>query len=97
MGKNLSFTQKWVKNLSQISRIGKNFQKYYYSINPIPTKGGHFGPGRPKAVSHFHSFMTRVTKIHDFVHLSIPLIPVKLILKKGIQNFNKLKKENLLF
>ena len=53
-------------------------------INPIPTKGGHFGPGRPKAVSHFHSFMTRVTKIHDFVHFSIPLVPVKLFLKKEI-------------
>ena len=36
--------------------------------------------------------MTRVTKIHDFVHLSIPLIPVKLILKKEIRNFNELKK-----
>ena len=64
----------------------------YLSFNPIPTEGGHFGPGQPKAVSHFHSFMTRVTKIHDFVHLSIPLIPVKLILKKEIPNFNKLKK-----
>ena len=65
-------------------------------FNPIPTKGGHFGPGRPKAVSHFHSFMTRVTKIHDFVHFSTPLVPVKLFLKKEIWNFKKLKKENLL-
>ena len=58
----------------------------YLSFNPIPTEGGHFGPGQPKAVSHFHSFITRVTKIHDFVHLSISLIPVKLILKKETQN-----------
>ena len=56
-------------------------------INPIPTKGGHFGPGQPKAVSHFHSYMTRVTKIRDFVHFSIPLVPVKLFLKKEVCNF----------
>ena len=56
--------------------------KKQISFNPIPTKGGHFGPVWPKAVSHFHSFMTRVTKIHDFVHFSIPLVPVKLFLKK---------------
>ena len=61
-------------------------------INSIPTEGGHFGPGQPKAVFYFHSFMTRVTKIHDFVHLSIPLIPVKLILKKEVQNFKKNEK-----
>ena len=54
------------------------------AINPIPTKGGHFGPERPKAVSHFHSFMTRVTIIHDFVHICIPLVPVKPFLKKEI-------------
>ena len=60
-------------------------------------RGGHFGPERPKAVSHFHSFMTRVTKIHDFVYFSIPLVPVKPFLKKEIWNFKKLKKENLLF
>ena len=59
-------------------------QPRHSSINPIPTKGGHFGPERPKAVSHFHSFMTRVTKIHDFVHFSIPLVPVKPFLKKEI-------------
>ena len=66
------------------------------SVNPIPTKGGHFGPGRPKVVSHFHSFITRVTQIHDFVHFSIPSVLVKLFLKKEIWNFKKLKKEKLL-
>ena len=76
----------------------KNVHNYKkVSIIPIPTKGGHFGPGRPKAVSHFHSFMTRVTKIHDFVYFSIPMVPVKPFLKKEIWNFKKLKKENLLF
>ena len=54
--------------------------QFHQNFNPIPTEGDHFGPRQPKAVSHFHSFMTRVTKIHDFVHLSIPLVPVKLFL-----------------
>ena len=64
----------------------------YLSFNPIPTEGGHFGPGQPKAVSHFHSFMTRVTKIHDFVHFSIPLVPVKSFLKKRNMKFHKIEK-----
>ena len=67
------------------------------NINPIPTKGGHFDPRQTKVVSHFHSFMTRVTKIHDFVYFSIPLVPVRLFLKKEIGNFKELKKENLPF
>ena len=33
-----------------------------------------------------------VTKIHDFVHLRIPLIPVKLILKKRNNKFQKIEK-----
>ena len=60
-------------------------------------RGGHFGPGLPKAVSHFHSFMTRVTKIHDFVHFSIPLVPVNLFFEKRIMKFQKIEKENILF
>ena len=52
------------------------------NINPIPTKGGHFGPRQPKVVSQFHSFMTTVTKIHDFVHFSIPLVPGKPFFKQ---------------
>ena len=67
-----------------------------FPINPIPTKGGHFGPGRPKAVSHFHSFMTRVTKIHDFVHFSIPLVPVKPFLKKRNMKFQKIGKRKFI-
>ena len=74
-----------------------SFINVFLDINPIPTEGGQFGPGQPKAVSHFHSFMTKVTKTYDFVHLSIPLVPVKLFLKKEIWNFKNLKKEKLLF
>ena len=59
--------------------------KYYLSMfNPIPTGGGPFGPQRPKTVWHFHSFMARVTKIHDFVYFSICLVPMKLFLKKEL-------------
>ena len=47
-------------------------------LNPIPTEGGPFGPEQPKLVWHFHSFMTGVTKIHDFVCFSTCLVPVKL-------------------
>ena len=61
-------------------------------INPIPTEGGPFGPEQPKTVWHFHSFMTGVTKIHDFVCFSICLVPVKLFWKKKLWNFEKLKK-----
>ena len=50
----------------------------YIGVNPIPTEGGPFGPEQPKTVWHFHSFMTGVTKIHDFVCFSICLVPVKL-------------------
>ena len=63
-------------------------------FNPIPTGGGPFGPQRPKTVWHFHSFMARVTKIHDFVYFSICLVPMKLFLKKELWNFEKLKKKN---
>ena len=30
---------------------------------------GYFDPGRQKAVSRFRIFMTRVTKVHDFIFL----------------------------
>ena len=53
-------------------------------LNPIPTGGGPFGPGRPKTVWHFHSFMAGVTKIHDFVYFSICLVPVKLFWEKKL-------------
>ena len=55
--------------------------------------GGPFGLGRPKTVWHFHSFMTGVTKIHDFHDFSICLVQVKLFLKKEFGNFEKLKKK----
>ena len=61
-------------------------------LNPIPTEGGPFGPEQPKIVWHFHSFMTGVTKIHDFVCFSICLVPVKLFWEKKLWNFEKLKK-----
>ena len=61
-------------------------------FNPIPTEGGPFGPEQPKTVWHFHSFMTGVTKIHDFVCFSICLVPVKLFWEKKFCNFDKLKK-----
>ena len=57
--------------------VGVNF-------NPIPIEGGHFGPEQPKTVWHFHSFMTGVTKIHDFVCFSICLFPVKLFWEKKL-------------
>ena len=50
------------------------------------------GPKQPKIVWHFHSFMTGVTKIHDFVCFSICLVPVKLFWEKKLWNFEKLKK-----
>ena len=53
-----------------------------FFINPIPTEGGPFGPEQHKTVWHFHSFMAGVTKIHDFVHFSICLVPVKLFWKE---------------
>ena len=62
------------------------------NINPIPTKGGHFDPRQTKVVSHFHSFMTRVTIFHDFVHFSIPLVSVKSFLKKRNMKFHKIEK-----
>ena len=67
------------------------------NINPIPTEGGPFGPEQPKTVWHFHSFMTGVTKIHDFVCFSICLVPVKLFWEKKLWNFEKLKKNILTF
>ena len=53
-------------------------------FNPIPTEGGPFGPEQPKTVWHFHSFMTGVTKIHDFVYFSMCLVPLELLLKKKL-------------
>ena len=54
-------------------------------INPIPTGGGgRFGPKQPKAVWHIRSFMTGVTKIHDFVYFSMCLVPLELFLKKKL-------------
>ena len=47
-------------------------------INPIPTEGGPFRPELPKIGWHFQSFMTGVTRIHDFVCFSIGFVPVKL-------------------
>ena len=81
---------------SKLSISGSNPVKSL-SFNPIPTGGGPFGPQRPKTVWHFHSFMARVTKIHDFVYFSICLVPMKLFLKKELWNFEKLKKKNLPF
>ena len=66
-------------------------------FNPIPTEGGPFGPEQLKTVWHFHSFMTRVTKIYDFVYFSICLVPVKLFWEKKLWNFEKLKKTILTF
>ena len=53
-------------------------------INPIPTEGGPFGPKQPKIVWHLNSFLTGVTKIHDFVYFSIYLLPVKLFWEKKL-------------
>ena len=55
-----------------------------WTFNPIPTEGGRFGPEQPETGWHFHSFMTGVTKILDFVYFSICLVPVNLFLKKKI-------------
>ena len=61
----------------------KHFQRK--CINPIPTGGGgHFWPQQPKAVWHIRSFMTGVTKIHDFVYFSMCLVPLELFLKKKL-------------
>ena len=77
--KTLRIAQK-MNNITELISVSVSLDTKCAPLNPIPTEGGHFGPRRSKAVSHFHSFMTRVTKIHDFVHLSIPLVPVKLFL-----------------
>ena len=50
------------------------------------------GGQQPKTVCHFHSFLAGVTKIHDFVHFNICLVPVKLFLKK-IVKFWKIEKK----
>ena len=71
--------------------------QYCLYINPIPTEGGRFGPEQPETGWHFHSFMTGVTKIFDFVYLSTCLVPVNLFLKKKLWNSEKLKNRNLLF
>ena len=62
-------------------------------INPIPTGGGPFGPQRPKTVWRFRSFMTGVTKIHDFVYFSMCLVPLELFLKKKVMKFLKIEKK----
>ena len=67
--------------LGQIKNYIKNFE---VDDAPIPTEGGPFGPEQPKTVWHFHSFMTGVTKIHDFVCFSICLVPVKLFWEKKL-------------
>ena len=71
--------------------------KICHLLNPIPTEGGRFGPEQPETGWHFHSFMTGVTKILDFVYFSICLVPVNLFLKKKLWNFEKLKNRNLPF
>ena len=76
------------------------YESFYHKlekfvINPIPTEGGHFGPGGPKVGSHFYSFMTKVTISHDFVHLSILLVPVKLFLKKEIDISKRIEKKKI--
>ena len=79
----------------QLFKKGINKGKYFcMPINPIPTGGGHFWPQQPEAVWHIRSFMTGVTKIHDFVYFSMCLVPLELFLKKKLWNFKKWKKIN---
>ena len=70
---------------------------YLFTINPISTEGSVcFGLQQPKAVWHLGSFMAGVTKIHDFVYVSICLVPVKLFLKKKNVKFWKIENSMLL-
>ena len=85
--------------------LGKEIMKFWkfsfprpsHGINPILTGGGPFGPEQPKTVWHFHSFMTGVAKIHDFVCFNICFAPVKLVWGKKLWNYKKLKKTILPF
>ena len=72
----------------------KNFGRFWPEKLAILTLFlGHFWPQQPKAVWHIRSFMTGVTKIHDFVYFSMCLVPLELFLKKKLWNFKKLKKK----
>ena len=53
-------------------------------FKPISTGVGHFWPQPSKTAWHFHSFVARLTKIHDFVYFSTCLVPIKLFLKKKL-------------
>ena len=86
----------WNHPSSWQNNLNKYILSYFY-LNPIPTEGGRFGPEQPETGWHFHSFMTGVTKILDFVYFSICLVPVNLFLKKKLWNFEKLKNRNLPF
>ena len=77
-------------NLLTVSMLDKSLTLFLLG-------GGHFWPQQPKAVWHIHSFMTGVTKIHDFVYFSMCLVPLELFLKKKLWNFKKLKKKILPF
>ena len=88
-----------LKEIYMLKHLDKKqlFRNFKSMLLTLFLLGGPFGPKRPKTVWHFHSFMARVTKIHDFVYFSICLVPMKLFLKKELWNFEKLKKKNLPF
>ena len=48
----------------------------------IPTGMGRFGPQQLKTAWLFHTFVSKLAKIHEFVYFSLCLVPVNLILQK---------------
>ena len=68
---------------------------YFASFNPISGGHGSIWPGHHTFVCSFRMSRARITKIGDFVSLTIWLVPVKPFLKYIFQNFWKM--ENWIF
>ena len=50
--------------------------------NPIPTGMGRFWPQQQKTAWLFHTFVSKLAKIHEFDYFSLCLVPVNLVLQK---------------
>ena len=57
------------------------------ALNPIEAGGGHFLPGSPKIVCHFHVDSATLTKFLDFVSFDVRHVPGS---KKNFEKFQNI-------
>ena len=57
--------------VSDVHYLFSSNQKNSEHLNPIQSKGGHYGPDDHKWPSFFYRVGAKTTKTHDFVSLHI--------------------------